>query len=840
MKLWYQIITLYLLITLARSEEQEENDNAKPAGICNVAECSKLFNPRLEAMEMAVKKIVLAILSQTSDVFAPIKEILEEDPTFSSILPLNSTIYSSSRKAPSVNNGGHKQDKNIAVDNLKRAVKCSLAHLVDINSTDPDPRGEPLPQIAAEFTNDTLKIKLPIPSAECVKVSLGVRIRIYESADGYKVPLEAPIFVPQKCLQKISKTWYSIDFRSPSSSAGKGNACAFSLTKSLTQCRSYILEVVRNYQSLAGKAMQTELVIPPKLKGKAHLKPLISASAHSSSLTLNWEDNSGCAPQLTSLSLELFKDGIADIEGKANATVVIPRSCFKQPKGEENLFSLALATNELTCPIGWKPLDACRKYSVDMTPQYSATWNGLSSSFEIFTEQEGDFSTVTDSVFLICPRKHYLCYGGCMHITEYVCNNDVDCDSEIDERYCEQDDCHYYGGFQCGRQCIPKELVCNGKYDCLDGSDEGPDCGNTCKQLTNPSGNFSSQKFHMPSYEIHPDKIFDTVRNTKVLISVQPTHHIWLTFNRFNTFQGEHIVKVYDGPYSTSPLLLSHSGSTKPKSVRSSSNNLYVEFPSYYDQSYGVDIFYASVFDKEHPFTSGCGGYIHGDGIISSSSSLTSPVSDCIWFVEAAHHDGIIVLKEKFDNKRNTSINKFATLDKNLIMKVYDGWNTSGRVLWDDKGLSTQPSRVIYSVNKKMMVRMNWPEQGAHQNTFNWHVNTIKLITTIIDGLAATSGTIKSPNYPASYPNLVDFRWNIVTAPHTKISLLFALLETQEGFDFLYVYDGPTVNSLLLLEKSGSASLPFTVNSSTNQMLVRLTSDDETTSTGFLAIYSTV
>lgn len=30
---------------------------------------------------------------------------------------------------------GQKQEKNFAVANLKRAVKCSLAHLVDINLT---------------------------------------------------------------------------------------------------------------------------------------------------------------------------------------------------------------------------------------------------------------------------------------------------------------------------------------------------------------------------------------------------------------------------------------------------------------------------------------------------------------------------------------------------------------------------------------------------------------------------------------------------------------------------------------------------------------------------------
>ncbi|XP_045028206.1 uncharacterized protein LOC116935922 isoform X2 [Daphnia magna] len=830
----------------SRSEEQEDNaDDAKPAAICNVVECSKLFNPRLEAMEMAVKKIALAILSQTSDVFAPIKEILEEDPTFTSILSLNSTIYSSSTKAPSVSNGTHKEDgqkqeKNFAVANLKRAVKCSLAHLVDINLTDPEPYYEPLPQITALFTKDILKIEWSVPSAECVKVSSGVRIKIYESADGYKVPLEAPIFVPQKCIKKIAKTWHSINLASPfSSSTSRGKACAFSLTKNLTQCRSYIVEVVINYQSLAGKAMQTELVIPPKLNEKAHLKPLISASARSSSLTLNWEDNSGCAPQLTSLNLEIFQDGMVDKGEKANATVVIPRSCFKQPIGEGNLFSLTLPTSELTCPIVWKPLDVCRKYKINMSSQYSSTWNGPSSSSEIFTEQEGNFAPDSPNVFLRCPIHQFYCqYQQLCMDTSNVCyddNNGYDgCESE--NRYCEQDVC-YKGGFRCGQQCIPKELVCNGNFDCVDGSDEGPHCENTCFQLTNPSGNFSSQKFHMPPYEIHRDKIVNTAQNTKVLISVQSTHHIWLTFNKFNTFQNQHIVKVYDGPYSTSPLLLSHNGSTKPYSVRSSSSDLFVEFPSYWSTTYGIEAFYTSVRSTDDQFLPGCGGYIYGDGIIPKSLATTFNTG-CFWYIEATQSDDTLLLKTNIsDSDAYRKLNFYRTL------MVYDGWNTDGLVLYDGKEDEFKKKVAIYSITHKVMVHIKipiWTTTPNENLDFSWWITTQKSTPHCNNHFEENTGTIKSPNYPTFYPNSVDCRWNIKVEPGSKVRLLFALFETQADADYLYVYDGPTLRSTLLLTKSGLLPTPFIVNSSTNQVLVRFVSDEDTSSPGFLAVYSSV
>jgi hypothetical protein len=85
-----------------------------------------------------------------------------------------------------------------------------------------------------------------------------------------------------------------------------------------------------------------------------------------------------------------LKDGIVHDEEKDNMTVTIPRSCLKRSKNEENLFSLVLSDNKLTCPlIEWKPLDRCRKYKLDMSSQYSATWNGPSVSREIFTGQEG-------------------------------------------------------------------------------------------------------------------------------------------------------------------------------------------------------------------------------------------------------------------------------------------------------------------------------------------------------------------------------------------------------------------------------------------------------------------
>ncbi|KZR97067.1 Uncharacterized protein APZ42_008264, partial [Daphnia magna] len=96
------------------------------------------------------------------------------------------------------------------------------------------------------------------------------------------------------------------------------------------------------------------------------------------------------------------------------------------------------------------------------------------------------------------------------------------------------------------------------------------------------------------------------------------------------------------------------------------------------------------------------------------------------------------------------------------------------------------------------------------------------------------------PNYPLVYSHLGDCRWNIDVKPGLKIRLLFAFFVTQDQADFLYVYDGPTVYSKLLFEKSGSVTTPFEITSTSNQVLLRFITDANTALPGFLVVYSTV
>ncbi|XP_046457252.1 uncharacterized protein LOC124204252 [Daphnia pulex] len=746
---WCRFLLIHWLIVFARSEVQSENHEgptSTASAFCS-SECNQQIENRLETIVSAVRTIVSALLSTKNDVLSSVREILLQDPSITSMVPaLNSAIFSSTVRSENSSFfenagspgkqvlGGHQPENSKAVENLKGVVKCSLIAYLDVDMIDFNSYVNQSTHVTASLANESLEIKWPLYSAACLKFSSGVWIRIYQQSteNDYKLQPETSLFVPQKCLKKNFETSYSIVLL-PFSSNEKKNSCAFSLARNLIQCRVYVIEVIPNFQSLRGsKTLRTEIVVPPKRINEPSMKPLISVVAHSNSLMLNWEDNSGCAPQLTSFKLTIFPDGIVEDEG-TNTTVTIPRICLKQSPNEDNLFSLVLPNNKPTsCPIEWKPLDRCRKYRLDMVSIYSVIWSGPSSSSDIFTVQQEEtvnFSTHS-AVIWNCPRQHYYCKhqkrsrSGCVHIRNHICDG-IDHCSGRDETYCDLNVCNN-GGWRCGRQCIPKELVCDGKYDCLDASDE-VNCShvNTCVQLTNPSGNFISQPFLKPAVDIHWERLPDAVRKSSVLITVQPNHQIWLTFGKFVTFENQNFVKIYDGPFSTSPLLFSHSGSVKPSySVRSSSNDLFVEFPSYYDPNYGIEAFYASVKTingTDKPFVPGCGGYIYGEGIISTPNYLSSSgIVECFWFVETRQSEHTILMRNNFSDIKITALLSRAHPE----MIVYDGWDMDGRVIYNEKSFHVRNKTIVYSISNKILVHFKPPEvKDGH--VFNWDVSKI-------------------------------------------------------------------------------------------------------------------
>ncbi|XP_046654233.1 uncharacterized protein LOC124345136 isoform X1 [Daphnia pulicaria] len=809
---WYFEIILGILVISCTSNVWANSE-------CNPAECRHL-RERLEKLETVVRGLISIVANKKTE-----EELTE-------ILALSASLDSSKNSTVRSVEADLKQNQN-AILYLRGAVKCSLATLLDINHAENN-YINPSGKIEATLDeNNSLQIEWTPLSVDCIKFSSGFWIRVYDSSPKQPSTGENYLAIPQKCLKRFNATFSIV--LSSSASKFSGKTCHFELKEVLVQCHMYTIEVVPNYQSFKGKPLFAEIVVPPANDNSTiSMESLLSFEADSTSLTLKWKDNSECAPELTALHLEIFPEGEESAENTSVFRQI--RSFYHGEAEETNIFSLFFSKIDMY-PRRFVPLDPCRSYQIQITSEYYDTWTKAPTVWEIFTVDR-EFTQINPAVENNqhdCPSDHFYCDDECQP-SRWICDGIQHCEYVgDDELYCNTE-CR--NGFRCGRQCIPSALVCDGEYDCIDRSDENDSCDyrshqhERCSQMTTSSGHLNSQMIMCHRDNVH--LVFKKV----VSISVKKNHTIWLSFKRYVNLRNQSL-KIYDGPYLTSPLLLSHNGTTKPLSMRSSSNKLYIEFTATHcHRNFMIDIDYTSMdmmSMKLDPFVPGCGGYVYDIGVVSSPTSLSdiNNLTECIWFVEADQSDKGIFLK------RNRSTN-ITTSDgqEQLIMTVYDGWNSTGQVLYDGKVSSSHStSEILYSISHKVMIKFTRPTSYTSANTAHWDVATISMGKEEVMG---TTGKIESPNYPAAYPNSYDYRWNIITSPGTKIQLLFAFFKTQEMFDFVLVYDGSTVNSRLLLEKSGYESMPFTITSSSNELLVRFTSDDDVTFPGFLAVHSAV
>uniref|UniRef100_A0A8C3B2E2 CUB domain containing protein 2 n=1 Tax=Cyclopterus lumpus TaxID=8103 RepID=A0A8C3B2E2_CYCLU len=106
--------------------------------------------------------------------------------------------------------------------------------------------------------------------------------------------------------------------------------------------------------------------------------------------------------------------------------------------------------------------------------------------------------------------------------------------------------------------------------------------------------------------------------------------------------------------------------------------------------------------------------------------------------------------------------------------------------------------------------------------------------------LTGISGVISSPGYPQEYSNNADCSWAIHVSNTSVVTLVFLdfQLENNEGcnFDFVALFDGPTVTHRLLGKYCG-ADKPSNIVTTSNQLLVIFKSDFNIGGRGFKAYY---
>lgn len=102
--------------------------------------------------------------------------------------------------------------------------------------------------------------------------------------------------------------------------------------------------------------------------------------------------------------------------------------------------------------------------------------------------------------------------------------------------------------------------------------------------------------------------------------------------------------------------------------------------------------------------------------------------------------------------------------------------------------------------------------------------------------LTGLSGLITSPDYPENYPNNAECLWVIQATSDSVIKLVFVDFQMENSeqcnFDYVAIFDGPTMGHTLLSHYCGNIKPPDVV-SSTHELLVVFKSDFNIAGRGF-------
>jgi spore germination protein YaaH/PKD repeat protein len=99
--------------------------------------------------------------------------------------------------------------------------------------------------------------------------------------------------------------------------------------------------------------------------------------------------------------------------------------------------------------------------------------------------------------------------------------------------------------------------------------------------------------------------------------------------------------------------------------------------------------------------------------------------------------------------------------------------------------------------------------------------------------------TIHDFGGPKNYYNNENYTWTIAPEGATSITLTFSSFDVETNYDYLYIYDGPTIASPQVAGSPFSGNVvPPVITSSGGALTFRFTSDNATTRPGFVASYT--
>ncbi|KAH9492296.1 hypothetical protein Btru_024611 [Bulinus truncatus] len=220
-----------------------------------------------------------------------------------------------------------------------------------------------------------------------------------------------------------------------------------------------------------------------------------------------------------------------------------------------------------------------------------------------------------------------------------------------------------------------------------------------------------------------------------------------------------------------------------------------------------------------------CGSNLCSDGLIVSPADLYPQDSTCYWNINGSSGTYVTLVVGEIDMYSfDCSSNYLTVTDSNSYPLV-------NNVCYRNYIIPT----VVASSDNYM--RINYVSAYSRHRGFRGQF----YIRDNFTSLSELSGYIASPGFPVEYPGSSNYTWLISGKPGNIVTLSILSAFTECRYDMVRVYDGPSINSPLLVSLCDltSESVAQDIISSTSQILINFITDGSIQHTGFSAFYVT-
>uniref|UniRef100_A0A3Q2TAZ9 Cubilin n=1 Tax=Fundulus heteroclitus TaxID=8078 RepID=A0A3Q2TAZ9_FUNHE len=350
-------------------------------------------------------------------------------------------------------------------------------------------------------------------------------------------------------------------------------------------------------------------------------------------------------------------------------------------------------------------------------------------------------------------------------------------------------------------------------------------CGHT---MTSPSGTITSPG--------HPTS-YPHGANCTWYISVLPGNLIRLSFDSFNLEYHSNCnydyLEVYDGTGTTGNKTGRYCGRSVPPSITSSDNQMTLLLVT--DSSLSKEGFSASYVSINASTGTVCQKYKIFN---SPTGTFTSPSypnyypnsRDCIFKIIVQLNMQIMLNFTSFELEGSPPSCRFD------FVEIRDGGYETSPLIGKFCGGQRPP--VVRSHSNRLWIRFHSDATITHPG-FIAHWDGTR--TGCGGTLTTASGGLASPNYPLPYHPNAECYWNIRTSQGSQLQLSFSDFHLESSsscsFDYLAVYDGNSSSAPELAKLCGT-SPPSPINSSSNQLYIKLRTDSSVNTGGFIASYN--